>query len=124
VKCITSISDFTLDGRIDWVAFKAAERANGELCTECAAFIFPGVGHPQKCAECREAEGAGELQHSTFMRCPRCGHLENAYERYDYEICRDGDHLVACSECEHEYTVETRVSFSFKSPARSSGDAA
>ena len=122
----TQIDNFKgSDGSVDWVRYRTAQVANGEYCSKCrglAAYFNP-PGHPTLCSDCRglkEVTGE-EVTHDDFIRCPKCGHQDKISE---WDGCDDGDvmygdgdHAVSCPECEHEYVITTRASYSYTSPA-------
>ena len=70
-----------------------------------------------KCANCRyilEDCNSDSCSSESVVRCPSCKHLEvvPCDEAHYYDPSFDW----MCSECEHEYTVETETSISFISP--------
>jgi DNA-directed RNA polymerase subunit RPC12/RpoP len=103
------------DGRVDWDAYRAAQRANGDRCFVCGATILFGPGHLDRCNACKALdEDRDEVTHDDFVRCPKCRHTMNVREEYD--LFQDGTHELACDECGHEFEVTTVVSYSFRSP--------
>lgn len=108
------------DGTHDWSAYRKAQVANGEICSQCGKiipFIGGSSGHPKTCSECKgmEAQSGEEVSHHSYVRCPKCGFLMEASE---LEVYEDGDHEVSCWKCDHDFTITTSVSFSFTSPPR------
>lgn len=113
------------DGSFDSTAYHAAYRAEhkarqdkGELCSQCGAFMLWPTGAPRRCGECKAMDLKEELRHSMELRCPACGHHWRPGDEDDYEVFQEGTHGVICSNCDHEFDVETAVSYSFTSPER------
>jgi hypothetical protein len=109
-------------GNTDWTAYRGAQVAAGEVCQKCHQHIFSFFGiptaGPRLCGECKAlAEDAGEVNSSSYVRCPACGH-QMGTNGFDGELHSDGTHDVSCGECDHDFEVTTNVSFSFESPAR------
>jgi DNA-directed RNA polymerase subunit RPC12/RpoP len=66
-------------------------------------------------------EDPDEVMHDDLIRCPKCGHQDCISDwdcDYSEEKYSEGEHTVACGECEHEYVISTRVSYSYTSPPR------
>lgn len=107
------------NGDIDWAAHEAALVAAGEVCSQCGTYIIRLFGKPSGptlCGSCKALiEDNDEVSSGSFVRCPACGNQMDACEPELYE---DGSHDVTCDECDHEFEVETNISFSFTSPAR------
>lgn len=117
-----SFKDFEgADGFIDWKAYRQAQVAAGEACSFCGAAIMSSERReaaPQKCGQCRWLAQAGSVAHDRLVRCPACGDSGRVADVEDNTLYEDGDHEVQCAHCEATYTVTTRVSHAFYSPAR------
>lgn len=101
-------------GRYDWERYNKAQRENGEKCIQCGAFIIFAAGYPRNCAACDAmSSNRNEVEHNSRIRCPGCGHSREVEDLYEA-----GEHSVRCSWCEREFSVETKISFSFVSPKR------
>lgn len=46
-------------------------------------------------------------------KCPHCGKVCDLGGNDWWHLCEEGEHEVTCPECDDEFTVSTRVSFSF-----------
>lgn len=46
-------------------------------------------------------------------RCPHCGTEHDVSDNDWYRLYDEGEHEVTCPSCDEEFTVSTRVSFSF-----------
>jgi hypothetical protein len=118
MSSLTSLTDFKKpDGNVDWKAYDAAQVANGEKCYRCGgiASLF-GRGHRSLCGQCEELDSdRSEVLHDSLVRCPHCRHAWNVYEGDNYALLKEDTHQVTCPECEREFEVETRVSYSFTS---------
>lgn len=117
---MVSIKDWKKpDDTIDWRGYRAARVSNGEVCFKCNTYITCtcAPGHEQLCYECKDIAKPDELDHSSYVRCPSCGHAWNPGECDDYECFGDGEHRVQCGECDHCFEISTSVSYSFQSPA-------
>jgi hypothetical protein len=88
------------DGRVDWDAYRAAQRANGDRCFVCGAMILFGPGHLDRCNACKALDED----------------RDEVTVREEYDLFQDGTHELACDECGHEFEVTTDVSYSFRSP--------
>lgn len=108
--------------RINWDLYRSAQVNNGERCYQCKSYLVTPRGHQELCIECKNADNnSDELRHSRFIRCPKCRHLMNAEdvaEWTDYKLYQDQDDVdVTCYECEHEFKVQTEITYEFISPA-------
>jgi len=112
------------DGSIDWHALRSAEIGNGDICYVCGRFadIFGGKGYRQKCNECTQMDGSGELDHEKYLRCPRCGYHWDPYEAEDYKVFEEDSHEVWCEKCDFKFEVSTMVTYCFTSPPRLKAD--
>lgn len=123
-----------VDGTYNWDALHAAEAAykrqrvaDGTLCSRCGRYanlLSSDVpGYERLCYDCKNLrDDADEVSSDNDVRCPECGHIQEAVaDCDDSDRYAEGEHSVTCSECEHEYTIETQVSYSFTSPARATG---
>lgn len=105
------------DGSIDWSAYNAAKKRNGESCQKCGAYIvLGGGGSPRTCHSCERLLKDEEITHDKFIRCPKCKKLWSPYDCEQYEVFTDGEHEISCYECDHTFEVSTHLSFSFTSP--------
>jgi DNA-directed RNA polymerase subunit M/transcription elongation factor TFIIS len=120
MKTMTHLEHHKKNGEIDWSSYRAAQKANGEICTKCGGYVsvFGGVGHPDECASCKSLGEPEEVTHADIIRCPACGHEMKVSDFDSGELYGDGEHDVTCDECDHEFEVSTSVSYSFQSPAR------
>lgn len=115
------LSDFDFDGKLDWQAYRKARTANGEVCLQelCGGLTFKATGQRELCDACAHLEkDAGEVEHNSLLRCPKCGEVQSAFEQDSSEILADGQHDVICDSCEAEFEITTHVSFSFTSPEK------
>lgn len=104
-------------GDINWAAYHAAQKANGEVCSKCNSYFTPfGRGCPSICEACKALSSDEEMSHNSIVRCPACGHGMEVDG--DMEVYADGEHSVTCTECDYDFEMQTSVSFSFRSPAR------
>ncbi len=104
------------DGGIDWDSYRKAQVASGEACRECGSFIVFGRGVPRLCGSCSALhQDEGDVSHEYRLRCPKCRHLWKVGTD-EYDLHQEGTHEVMCPECEHEFDIQTSVSFSFTSP--------
>lgn len=116
---ITRIDDFDKDGKINWTEYHKAQLQNGDICTECGAYIVWSKGVPSKCSMCRGLlDEKGEVNHEKRVRCPKCGYTWDPRKSEDYQLFENGTHNVSCCECDHDFEVTTDVSYTFTSPER------
>lgn len=112
------------DGRIDWSAYYAAQRAAGDICRTCSAHIItldlfskrtPG---PRECYACIELRtSSSRVEHDHRLRCPKCEHVwPVTCDESTYRLYEDGEHETCCPQCEHAFTISTRVEYHFTSP--------
>lgn len=108
--------------KVNWEAYRKAQIAAGEKCTQCGGFILPGKGYPTKCAPCAQLESSPEeVQHHKEARCPACGETFDVFEHNqetEGNLLHDGDHEVSCPNCDHNFNITTVVDWTFRSPAR------
>lgn len=125
-----SCSDFKRpDGKIDWDAHRKASEearrldvADGVFCRTCGSYLVLARGYSQECAQCQRLSNPEEFTHNHFVRCPACGVKcvsSDANSSGRDGLFGHGDHTVFCEECQHQYMVNTDVSFCFTSPALS-----
>lgn len=112
IPCVKITDHEDEKGKVNWQAYRVAQRENGELCTKCGSYILFGAGHPNACGQCRSFETeSDEVLHDSLIRCPHCGHLDNTEE------LEPGDEVgVACGHCDESYEVQVRIHFSYMSP--------
>ncbi len=121
-----SFSDYRLaDGAVDWPRYNAArqreiadEVATGKWCSRCGHYLLFAKGHRDKCFSCKALDQPGECQHSKFIRCPACGRSFDPSEQDYYSLYADGEHRITCGDCNHQFEISTRTSYTFTSPAR------
>ena len=111
------------DGKIDWSAFHKARVNAGEICSICHAFILrfasrSAAAAPQLCSDCKAMTETSEpVGHDKYIRCPKCAAHFDPYELEMYRCFRDGSHGVQCQACNHDFEIQTEVSYRFSSPA-------
>lgn len=92
--------------------------SNGTLCYKCNSFISPRGMEKWLCYDCRNLENNKEVcDHNKYVRCPKCNFYWKPESSEDYELLKEGAHNVICSYCEHEFEVETSITYTFTSPA-------
>jgi uncharacterized protein YlaI len=110
------------DGNIDWSSYYKAQTDAGEKCYECGKYIFnmfkrDYIARREKCKECNLLEtNSDEVNHHSFIRCPKCRATMNIHNFESYELHNDGEHEIMCQECEHEFEIRTDIEYSFSSP--------
>lgn len=55
-------------------------------------------------------------------KCPHCGHVCDISEESWYRLYEEGEHQVACPSCDGDFTVSTRVSYSFSTDEQNEDD--
>lgn len=84
-------------------------------CSQCNKPILLSR-HRTYCGECIEMNrNVNETEHSRLIRCPECQAQISMYDLED--ILTDGDHLVTCPMCDHDFEITTRLEYYFESPA-------
>lgn len=105
------------DGSVDWAAYQKAKIDNGEKCYQCYSLILFANGSQRLCANCLEMRSVeSSVSHSNRVRCPKCRKVMGIQDYELYELYEEGEHLVSCQGCDHDFKVETEVNYSFKSP--------
>lgn len=120
-----SIEDFKeKNGEVDWKSYDEAKINAGEKCYKCGCLIFASSKkYRHLCTECEIMEKDDEcVNHSDFIRCPKCRKTWNPADVEQYEVFEDGIHEVQCIECNHEFEVTTCISYDFESPAIIKGE--
>lgn len=106
-------------GEIDWDAYKKAQKAAGEICTSCEAYItsLNSTNSPTRCYECRELQSSkGEVRHKLFVRCPKCtmvrkiDHCDDSIDLYKDEA------ELSCYHCDNMIHVQLYVTVDIISP--------
>ena len=113
-----SILDYkTSDGKVDWNEYRTAKIGAGERCYQCGASIQFGSGFRSLCSACQLlVSNDGGVSHEQYIRCPKCSKTWDPYQHENYDLLEDGPHDVTCPRCDHEFEVETDVTYSFTSP--------
>lgn len=121
---MADFKDFTMEnGNTDWMAYHKAQIEDGEVCYQCDSYItsylFNKIPGRTLCFDCKNLDESNEkVEHSNLLRCPKCCYSWTAItDCEDYELYNEGDHEVSCRKCNHNFTIETYVSYSFDSPA-------
>lgn len=104
------------DGTHDWDALRLAEVENGWNCWQCGQGTLRGGHGRTRCTDCLLLDGAGEVMHPEFIRCPMCGGIWRPV--FDAHVSsRPGSHGVTCLNCDHLFEVTTEIRRAFVSPA-------
>ena len=118
-----SISEFERgDGSIDWKAYKKAQVDEGTICRKCNEYIVSInlFGHKitgsRLCGHCAALSEKEKLSHPVYIRCPKCENTWSPMDSYDHDVFSDGEHNVQCTECNHNFSISTSISFTFESP--------
>lgn len=113
------------DGAVDWKRYNAARQAEiaaevaaGKWCSRCGHYLLFAKGHPDKCFACKALDKPSECEHHKFIRCPACGRTFDPSEQDYYSLYKDGEHRITCGDCNHQFEISTRTSYTFTSPAR------
>lgn len=105
------------DGTTDWDGLKKAQKANGESCDKCGAYIlFGGKGYRETCHECRQLSLDGDVTHKRLVRCPHCAQSFNGDDYEMFELYNEGSQDVSCPYCDEDFQVVVHISYSFESP--------
>ena len=94
--------------------------ASGEICKTCGS-SYPGgvydVPGPINCGDCGLIfTDDEEVSHSSLVRCPKCGHAQQAD---DETMWTSKSHSQTCEKCDTDYNVEIDVAITYTSPPRS-----
>jgi len=112
-----SFKDFEdKEGNANWESYRKAQIAEGEICYQCKGYILFGSGGRRLCGNCEDIEDPDEVTHESFIRCPKCSHSWNAWDNEDYPTNDSEEMTVSCSDCDHEFDVGVRITYSFTSP--------
>lgn len=109
------------EGRLQWDKYEAAQRACGDRCYHCGAYIVTMHNHgggKRKCYSCNCLANQEDesVYHSELVRCPHCLHQQPCPGDDNYLLYEDGEHDFWCGECDEKFTVVTHVSYEFESP--------
>jgi NMD protein affecting ribosome stability and mRNA decay len=101
----------------------AEDVARGRTCYRCGSYVslmkLDAPGYRRLCFKCKSLEEVkGEVIHTRFIRCPKCGKSWDAHKGDDHDLLTEGEHDVTCPTCEHEFEVGVSVTYTFHSPAR------
>lgn len=55
-------------------------------------------------------------------RCPHCGTEHDISESGAYRLYEEGEHELDCESCEREFTVSTRVSYTFSTDTQEASE--
>jgi hypothetical protein len=106
------------EGRTDWSALRKARVEAGEYCITCGGWILFPKGYQTECGECKTFETIKtEISNDRFVRCPWCLHRIDVYGDYIEGLMDEGTHDTCCPSCDKEFSVTTRITHSFESPA-------
>lgn len=71
--------------------------------------------------ECKDALGRLEFFACDQPKCPHCGHECDVSANDWWRLYEEGEHEVTCPFCDGDFSVATRVSYSFSTDRQ--GDA-
>lgn len=106
-----------------WKAKEENDRSDGIVCYRCGSYIVANLirppGHKSLCPDCHKMDCShDEVTSSNFIRCPKCLSQHKAFsDSGDYGILEEGENSFICDSCDHEFEVETIITYKFKSPA-------
>ncbi len=129
-----SINDYKTGGpgEIDWARYNAANEAyyqaqvdRGEKCRRCREYmpfsVFGGPngnspGYQRACPSCTAlACDKAEVSSDRYARCPKCRH---SWDPFNNGFApNEGENELSCPECEHDFTLDVGVTYTFRSPA-------
>jgi len=117
---LINFEDYKENGLINWKRYDEAKVNAGEKCYICGSYIssFPNKSSGKTlCYDCKNLETSTEkVIHDSLIRCPSCKNTWDIVDNSDYECYNEGEHDIVCPECNHEFTIETIVEYSFTSP--------
>lgn len=114
---ITSLNDHkNSDGSTNWASYDAAQIQSGEKCLNCGTYIVFAKGYPSSCVECARLSTPGEVRHGSLIRCPECLRTFSPDTEYDRDLFDEGEHLIRCHHCEHEFEVAVTIEYTYTSP--------
>jgi hypothetical protein len=64
-------------------------------------------------AALKASEDSMEFWGNEDPKCPHCGDDFDVSENEAWEVYGEGEHELTCPSCDLDFTVETRVSYSF-----------
>lgn len=67
-----------------------------------------------------KAEPAGSLEFwgNDHPKCPHCGHDVSISENELWHLYEEGEHDIECPQCDGDFAVYTRVSYSFSTDSQ------
>lgn len=106
-------------GKVNWQAYRKAQIDAGEKCYRCGTYTLFGEKYRHLCQDCKALDdNPNEIRHSSYIRCPHCGHYENIWDMEYYDYLTEGIHEYNCENCEKEYDFQTYIEFTFESQKR------
>lgn len=96
------------DGHVNWVAYRAAQRDNGERCARCGAFTGEATGRLNECDDCQRIRFDQTNTHDHALVCPYCCHVFDPADG-DPNVFESGEREVDCLGCGKAIRVETRI---------------
>lgn len=104
----------------DFEERRQTEIEKGERCYQCKSYISSfgkAPGYKKLCQDCKYLDISNDrTPHSEIIRCPKCRHKISVYDSEWFSLYEEGSHEVDCDECDYEFSVETRIEYSFISP--------
>jgi hypothetical protein len=113
------------DGTVDWESYRAAQVEAGEICKTCGKILLgfsifgnKPISGKRDCYDCHTiANDKDEVTHEVFIRCPHCKLTMDVMKDELYELTKEeGENETTCHHCNEDFSVETFITFSFKSP--------
>jgi len=122
---MVNISDFIINGEMCWDLYTQAKIDAGEICYQCNRHLTfnKNKGARTLCSSCKALQDSkNSISHDTYIRCPKCttSYLPDAFK--EYSIFEEGEHDVDCPKCNYFFIIETKISYSFESPALDEDD--
>jgi hypothetical protein len=63
--------------------------------------------------EALRRDGWGHFWGNENPVCPHCGSAQNVQRNEWWSLYEEGEHEVTCTNCDNDFNVSTRVSYSF-----------
>lgn len=106
-------------GNMDWSSYKQAQISCGDICYKCNSYIISinSPGYSKLCQDCEDlSNNSGSIRHDSYYRCPYCRYSESVHNSELYELYKEGEHEIYCSNCDKIYCINTIVKYIFESP--------
>jgi len=85
-------------------------------CADCGYQLYALYNSQKRCRNCINKSDDSEFDSDDSFRCPKCREVSTIQESENFQLYAEDGGDVTCTECNHEFYVNTSITYSFTSP--------